>query len=66
VTWPTPADDPATVAVACRHLHCCFLLRLPQVLRQVAKLEDVLAVRQHPAGHAVFGRVAEFFEPAGA
>lgn len=41
-------------------------LRLPQVLRQVAKLEDVLAVRQHPAGHAVFGRVAEFFEPAGA
>lgn len=39
-------------------------MRLPQVLRQIAKREDVPAVRQHPAGHAVLGRVAEFFEPA--
>ncbi|MFT4102501.1 MAG: acetolactate synthase small subunit [Burkholderiaceae bacterium] len=36
-------------------------LRLPQMIRQVEKLEDVTAVRRHHAGHAVFGRLEEFF-----
>jgi acetolactate synthase-1/3 small subunit len=36
-------------------------LRLPQVERQLEKLEDVLAVRRHGAEHAVFERLEEFF-----
>jgi len=35
--------------------------RLPQMIRQVEKLEDVLAVRRHGADHAVFERLEEFF-----
>ena len=35
--------------------------RLPQMIKQVEKLEDVLAVRQHGADHAVFERLEEFF-----
>jgi len=36
--------------------------RLPQVIRQAEKLEDVIAVRRHAADHAVFSRVDEFFQ----
>lgn len=36
-------------------------LRLPQLMRQLEKLEDVLAVRRHTAEHAVFDRLEEFF-----
>lgn len=36
-------------------------LRLPQMIKQVEKLEDVLAVRRHGADHAVFERMEEFF-----
>lgn len=36
-------------------------LRLPQMVKQVEKLEDVLAVRRHGADHAVFERLEEFF-----
>ncbi|GHU33448.1 acetolactate synthase isozyme 1 small subunit [Betaproteobacteria bacterium] len=35
--------------------------RLEQMIRQVEKLEDVLKLRHHDAGHEVFDRVAEFF-----
>jgi acetolactate synthase-1/3 small subunit len=35
--------------------------RLEQMIRQVEKLEDVLNLRRHGAGHEVFERVAEFF-----
>lgn len=35
--------------------------RLAQMIRQVEKLEDVLAVRRHDADHAVFERLEEFF-----
>ncbi|HYC01224.1 MAG TPA: acetolactate synthase small subunit [Candidatus Limnocylindrales bacterium] len=35
--------------------------RLEQMMKQVAKLEDVLEVRRHGAGHAVFERIGEFF-----
>jgi len=35
--------------------------RLPQVIKQVEKLEDVIAVRRHGADHAVFGQLEEFF-----
>ena len=35
--------------------------RLPQMIKQVEKLEDVLAVRRHGADHAVFERLEEFF-----
>ena len=35
--------------------------RLEQMVRQVEKLEDVLAVRRHGAEHAVFERLEEFF-----
>lgn len=38
-------------------------LRLPQMIRQVEKLEDVTAVRRHQADHAVFTRLEEFFQP---
>lgn len=35
--------------------------RLPQIVKQVEKLEDVIAVRRHAADHAVFSQVEEFF-----
>lgn len=35
--------------------------RLEQMVRQIEKLEDVLAVHRHGAGHEVFDRVGEFF-----
>ena len=35
--------------------------RLEQVMRQVRKLEDVSEVRRHPAAHAAFVRLEEFF-----
>ena len=35
--------------------------RLPQMIKQVAKLEDVIALRRHGADHAVFERLEEFF-----
>lgn len=36
--------------------------RLPQVIAQVEKLEDVLAVRRHGADHQVFESLEEFFQ----
>ena len=36
-------------------------VRLPQMIKQVEKLEDVLAVRRHGAEHEVFERLEEFF-----
>ena len=36
--------------------------RLEQMVRQVEKLEDVLAVRRHGAEHEVFERLEEFFQ----
>lgn len=38
--------------------------RLNQMIKQVEKLEDVLAVRRHGADHAVFERIEEFFRAA--
>ena len=35
-------------------------LRLDQMVRQMEKLEDVLAVRRHGTEHAVFERLEEF------
>jgi acetolactate synthase-1/3 small subunit len=35
--------------------------RLEQMIRQIGKLEDVLRVRRHGAGHEVFERVGAFF-----
>ncbi|QID18195.1 acetolactate synthase small subunit [Nitrogeniibacter mangrovi] len=35
--------------------------RLEQMVKQVEKLEDVLAVRRHGADHAVLTRLDEFF-----
>jgi acetolactate synthase-1/3 small subunit len=35
--------------------------RLEQMIRQIAKLEDVAAVRRHAADHEVFGRIEEYF-----
>ncbi len=36
--------------------------RLPQMIRQVEKLEDVNAVRRHHAEHAVFTDLEAFFQ----
>jgi acetolactate synthase I/III small subunit len=36
-------------------------VRLDQMVKQVEKLVDVLAVRRHGAGHEVFERLEEFF-----
>lgn len=36
--------------------------RLPQVIRQAEKLEDVIAVRRHAADHAVFAQLEAFFQ----
>lgn len=35
--------------------------RLPQMMRQVEKLEDVRSLRRHGGDHAVFADVGEFF-----
>jgi acetolactate synthase-1/3 small subunit len=35
--------------------------RLPQVVKQVEKLEDVIAVRRHAADYAVFSQLEAFF-----
>ncbi len=35
--------------------------RLEQMIKQVEKLEDVLAVRRHDADHQVFVKLEEFF-----
>lgn len=35
--------------------------RLPQVIKQAEKLEDVIAVRRHAADHAVFSQLEAFF-----
>jgi acetolactate synthase-1/3 small subunit len=37
--------------------------RLAQMIKQVDKLEDVIAVRRHNAGHAVFSDLEAFFRP---
>ena len=37
--------------------------RLPQMMKQAGKLEDVIAVRRHHADHAVFGELEDFFRP---
>lgn len=36
--------------------------RLLQMIRQLEKLEDVLAVRRHGAEHAVFEQLEDFFQ----
>ena len=36
--------------------------RLEQMVKQLEKLEDVLAVRRHGAEHEVFERLEEFFQ----
>ena len=36
--------------------------RLDQMVKQLEKLEDVLAVRRHGAEHEVFERLQEFFQ----
>jgi acetolactate synthase-1/3 small subunit len=38
-------------------------LRLPQMMKQVEKLEDVIAIRRHNADHAVFQDLETFFRP---
>jgi acetolactate synthase I/III small subunit len=35
--------------------------RLPQMVKQMEKLEDVLTVRRHSAEHEVFERLEKFF-----
>ncbi len=35
--------------------------RLDQMVKQIEKLEDVLGVNRHAAGHEVFARLEEFF-----
>ena len=37
--------------------------RLPQMMKQAEKLEDVIAIRRHGADHAVFGELEDFFRP---
>ncbi|WP_153147823.1 acetolactate synthase small subunit [Dechloromonas sp. H13] len=37
--------------------------RLPQMIRQAEKLEDVIAIRRHNADHAVFSELEAFFRP---
>lgn len=36
--------------------------RLPQMLKQVEKLEDVIAIQRHNADHAVFTQLEKFFQ----
>lgn len=35
--------------------------RLPQMMKQVDKLEDVIGIRRHNADHAVFQNLEDFF-----
>ncbi len=35
--------------------------RLPQMMKQVEKLQDVIGIRRHCAGHAVFQDLEAFF-----
>ena len=37
--------------------------RLAQIMKQVGKLEDVMAIRRHNADHAVFQDLESFFRP---
>ncbi len=37
--------------------------RLPQMMKQVEKLEDVIALCRHNAEHAVFQDLEDFFRP---
>lgn len=37
-------------------------IRLPQMIKQLQKLEDVVAIRRHPADHPVFGELERFFQ----
>ncbi len=37
--------------------------RLAQMMKQVEKLEDVIAIRRHHADHAVFQDLETFFKP---
>ena len=37
--------------------------RLPQMMKQVEKLEDVIAISRHNADHAVFQDLESFFRP---
>jgi len=37
--------------------------RLPQMIKQAEKLEDVIAIRRHTADHAVFSELEAFFRP---
>jgi len=37
--------------------------RLAQMMKQVEKLEDVIAIRRHNADHAVFQDLESFFRP---
>ncbi|NJD25366.1 MAG: acetolactate synthase small subunit [Betaproteobacteria bacterium] len=37
--------------------------RLAQMIRQVDKLEDVLAIRRHAGDHAVFAGLTDHFRP---
>ena len=37
--------------------------RLAQMIKQVAKLEDVISIRRHAGDHAVFGDMEGFFKP---
>ena len=37
--------------------------RLPQMMKQAEKLEDVIAIRRHNADHAVFQDLETFFRP---
>ena len=37
--------------------------RLAQMIKQVEKLEDVIAIRRHNADHAVFQDLESFFRP---
>ena len=37
--------------------------RLAQMMKQLEKLEDVIALRRHNAGHAVFQDLESFFRP---
>ena len=37
--------------------------RLPQMIKQVENLEDVIAIRRHHADHAVFSELEAFFQP---
>lgn len=37
-------------------------LRLPQMIRQLEKLENVVTVRRHQADHAVFAELEDFFQ----